>query len=108
MKIATAANRGDRLVTLKALRQKIAKAIDDSQSARDIAALSRQLQSILQDIDDIESLIPPEKPQTVMEKLQAKHRNEIAGQRQAEHDAMLSAARQAIEAEDADSILGTD
>ena len=44
---------GNRLETLKALRQKVAEAIDKSKSGRDIAALSRQLQIIMIEIEDI-------------------------------------------------------
>lgn len=45
---------GNRLETLKALRQKVAEAITRSKSGRDIAALSRQLQVIMLEIEQIE------------------------------------------------------
>ena len=45
---------GNRLETLKALRQKVAEAISKSKSGRDIAALSRQLQIIMVEIEEIE------------------------------------------------------
>lgn len=48
------ANKGDDLETLKALRQKIAKTIDESNSGRDIAALSRQLQIVMAQIAERE------------------------------------------------------
>ena len=46
---------GNRLETLKALRQKVAEAIDKSKSGRDIAALSRQLQIVMVEIEEIEA-----------------------------------------------------
>lgn len=50
MKIAEIAEKGNDLETLKALRHKIADAIDQSNSGRDIAALSRQLQIVMEQI----------------------------------------------------------
>ena len=46
---------GDDLATLKALRQKIAAAIDNSNSGRDIAALSRQLSLVMDSIREMEA-----------------------------------------------------
>lgn len=48
------AQKGDDLETLKTLRQKIAKTIDESQSGRDIASLSRQLQIVMDRISELE------------------------------------------------------
>ena len=48
------ADQGDDLETLKALRQKIAKTIDESSSGRDIASLSRQLQIVMTQIAEHE------------------------------------------------------
>lgn len=50
---------GDDLATLKALRRKIAAAIDNSNSGRDIAALSRQLTLVM---DQIRKLKAQDKP----------------------------------------------
>ena len=50
------------LGTLKALRQKIAKALDSTKSARDIAALTRQMVSIVEKIAELESQADPEDP----------------------------------------------
>ena len=46
---------GDDLATLKALRRKIAAAIDNSNSGRDIAALSRQLTLVMDQIRKLEA-----------------------------------------------------
>lgn len=43
-----------RLETLKALRDRLASDIDDCESMRDLAALSLRLQSVLEQIDEIE------------------------------------------------------
>ena len=53
--IATIADQGDRLATLKALRHKLAETIDNSHSGRDIAALARQLQIVSGQIAEIEA-----------------------------------------------------
>ena len=46
---------GNDLETLKALRQRIAAAIDKSNSGRDIAALSRQLTLVMDQIRKLEA-----------------------------------------------------
>ena len=43
-----------RLETLKALRDRLARDIDDCESKRDLASLALRLQSVLTDIDEIE------------------------------------------------------
>lgn len=45
--IASAAATGDRLATLRALRDKIADSIDSTTSARDVAALTNRLLDVL-------------------------------------------------------------
>lgn len=54
MSLASTAATGDSLSTLKELRQRIAEAIDATNSGRDIAALSRQLQIVLDKISEME------------------------------------------------------
>jgi hypothetical protein len=49
--LASAQASGDRMATLEALASKIATAIDESSSGRDIAALSKQLRDTLTEID---------------------------------------------------------
>lgn len=50
------------LGTLKALRQKIAKALDSTKSARDIASLSRQMVSIIEKISELEQMTDDNDP----------------------------------------------
>ena len=52
------AAQGNRLETLKNLRDRLSGTIDDSASARDIAALSKQLTEVLLQIDMIENNLP--------------------------------------------------
>ena len=58
MTIHEAATSGVRLRTLETLRDKLAQEIDDCDSTRDLAALSRQLTLVLAEIDE---LAEPEK-----------------------------------------------
>ena len=47
--------KGDDLEALEALRQKIARTIDDTTSGRDIAALSRQLVGVMAQIAELKA-----------------------------------------------------
>lgn len=53
MTLRDAATSGDRLATLRALRDKLAAEIDTCESGRDLAALSRQLTLVLGEIADL-------------------------------------------------------
>lgn len=53
--VAPAASSGDQLDTLVALRDRIAHELDVTRSARDVAALSRQLTEVLALIADLET-----------------------------------------------------
>ena len=53
-KLERIAKKGEELEILRALRQKLAATIDESNSGRDIAALSRQLQIVIARIRDLE------------------------------------------------------
>lgn len=55
--LAKTAAAGVRLETLRALRDRLAQEIDASGSPRDVAALSKQLTDVL---EQIEALTPPE------------------------------------------------
>ena len=46
----------DRLQRLIALRDKLAIAIDDCESKRDLAALAKQYREVLKEIEDIEGV----------------------------------------------------
>lgn len=56
-KVSTAARTGDRRETLIALRNHIAKRIDECESGRDSAALSKRLMEIM---DELETLPDPD------------------------------------------------
>lgn len=49
--LASVAAEGDRTATLKALRDRLAREIERCESGRDVAALSRQLTYVLEQID---------------------------------------------------------
>lgn len=66
MTLAPAAATGDRLVALRQLRAVLAAQIDACESARDLAALSRQFTDVLAQIAELESGAPAEKT-TVLE-----------------------------------------
>ena len=53
-KIEKITEEGDTLESLKALRQKIAKTLDETTGGRDVASLALQLQKVLAAIDDLE------------------------------------------------------
>lgn len=55
MSIESTASKGDRLDTLRALRDRLAKKIDETESGRDIAALASRLTDVLIQIDALES-----------------------------------------------------
>lgn len=54
MTLTETADRGEILDTLRALRHKLTDALDKSESGRDIAALSLQLQKVLAEINELE------------------------------------------------------
>lgn len=52
-RLGRVASRGNRRATLVSLRNKLAEAIDECESARDLPGLSRQLADVLEQIDAI-------------------------------------------------------
>lgn len=54
MRLSEISDRGEHLATLQALRHKLADALDNSNSGRDIASLALQLQKVLTQIDELE------------------------------------------------------
>ena len=77
-KLSTIADNGNMLDTLKALRQKIARTIDESESGRGIAALSRQLQMVLCSIKELEEAQKTEEPsKTVLDIVRERHQQEL-------------------------------
>ena len=73
MKLETIAKKGDSLETLKALRDKISNTLDNTKSGRDIASLSRQLQLVLSQIDELEAEKKDREGDTVLDLILAKH-----------------------------------
>lgn len=76
--VASAAESGDTLAALKALRYKLAREIDECGSKRDLASLSRQLSAVLA---QIEAWRPP----------RTSKRDELAAKRAARRDAVAAA-----------------
>lgn len=54
MSLHDVAAKGDRLDTLRTLRNRLAQQIDETDSARDVAALSRQLTDVLAQLAEAE------------------------------------------------------
>ena len=52
-KIEKVTEEGDTLESLKALRQKLAKTLDETTGGRDVASLALQLQKVLTTIDEM-------------------------------------------------------
>lgn len=52
--LVEASERGNRLTQLTELRRKLAEAIDDCESKRDLAALSRQYRETIKEIEELE------------------------------------------------------
>jgi len=59
--LGESARNGDRLATLRVLRDRLAVEIDGSASSRDVAALSQRLMDVLSQIDVIERAQPDAK-----------------------------------------------
>ncbi len=78
-KIYTSA-RKNRLLGLKALRDKLAKELDSCKSGRDIASLSKQLRETMEEIETAEReqgvVVEMKKPQTALELIRTKHTKE--------------------------------
>ena len=73
MKLAQIADKGNDLDTLKQLRHKIAETIDESKSGRDIAALSRQLQTVMQQIAALEAEKEAAEHDTILDIVRSRH-----------------------------------
>jgi hypothetical protein len=67
MSLSEAAPQG-RLAGLVALRDRLAREIDEAQQSRDVAALSRQFSDVLLQIDELEAPLV-EKPLTALDEL---------------------------------------
>lgn len=67
-KLTVSAASGDRLATLRDLRDVLALTIVETDSARDVAALSRQLTDVLEQIDTVLKA-DPEKKGTALDEI---------------------------------------
>lgn len=67
--VAGAAASNDRLATLVALRNTLARSIDECESMRDLAALSRQMTDVLAQID---AVAPPEQKGDAVDEIAAR------------------------------------
>lgn len=66
MSLESIAKEDNRLETLKALRNRIAKSIDTTTSAREVASLSRNMTNVLRDIAEIEGNAPSSKVEVTL------------------------------------------
>lgn len=74
--LETLARSGDGIALLKALQMRIARQLDETDNARDVAALARRLESITILLNEQEGGAEPEAPVTVLDMIRAKHRRE--------------------------------
>ena len=73
MTLAEAVAAGNRLVSLRALRDRLARDLDVCESMRDVASLSQRLMDVLGQIEAAE-LAKPEKVGTALDELTARRR----------------------------------
>jgi hypothetical protein len=76
--IAKAAESGDRLETLIALRDRLAVDLDACQSARDVAALSQRLMDVLEQVDTLQHG-RSKKVETPLDELKKRRAQRVAG-----------------------------
>ncbi|WP_326600522.1 hypothetical protein [Rhodococcus sp. PD04] len=80
--LSAAVETDDRATILRALRLRLTKAIEESTSARDIAALSKQLLDVLAQLDALEGrtgAAAPERRSTPLDELNKRRAARIAG-----------------------------
>lgn len=70
--LTCAAASGDRLKALEVLRDKLAETIDNTASTRDLAALSKQMVEVLEQIDTVKNLRPGNEV-TIVEEIILRH-----------------------------------
>ena len=82
MNLTKVSDSGDRLKTLKELRHKLADTIDKSQSGRDIASLSIQLQKVMVEIAELEEKRKLDEEDTILDIVRARKARQVRdGQR---------------------------
>jgi hypothetical protein len=77
--LPTVAAHGDRLDTLRALRDRLAREIHQSGSARDVAALSRQLRETLAEVDRLGAKTTITQEDTTFDELSRRRADRGAG-----------------------------
>ena len=80
--LCTVADTGNRLETLKVLLRKVAQALEMSESGRDIAALARQMQIIMSEIDALEAEASARNPE--LTEIINKHRDHTVRENKAD------------------------
>ncbi len=65
--LAVAVGTGSRLVALRALRDRLARDLDETDSKRDVASLSQRLMDVLAQIDELGGGVPEKKPETSLD-----------------------------------------
>lgn len=76
MSLVDIVNEGDSLKLLKALQKRIALQLDRTDSARDVAALSKQLRDVTIEIDNYQAESNAAATTTVLELVRKKHKKE--------------------------------
>lgn len=74
MSLRELAEAGDSLALLKALQRRIATQLDRTDSARDVAALSKQLRDVTREIEDYEPSVDESPKTTTLELVRSKHK----------------------------------
>lgn len=74
MSLRELAEAGDSLALLKALQRRIATQLDRTDSARDVAALSKQLRDVTREIEEYEPSISETPKTTALELVRSKHK----------------------------------
>jgi hypothetical protein len=77
MSLVDSAKAGDRLKALEDLRDLLARTIVATESARDVAALSRQLTDVLAKVDEAKAAKPEQKG-TVLDEVNARRADRAA------------------------------
>ncbi len=81
MKLAQIADKNDNLETLKQLRHRLAQAIDETNSGRDISSLARQLQIVMNQIAELEKEKRLESEDTILDIVRARHTHQVRDSR---------------------------
>lgn len=74
MSLRELAEAGDSLALLKALQRRIATQLDRTDSARDVAALSKQLRDVTREIEEYEPSAEMAPKTTALELVRSKHK----------------------------------